>query len=256
MDQRQPAADPEAIKKAEEVGFARGVASIRKRFSSWISSYTKAQRAAVEAAISKEVAVLEQRIAENEPPISPVARALPASTGRPAEVKIARPARALAAPRENGHDARGLAAGERKVLVAIAQNPGGVRRETITVVTGYKRSSRDTYIQRLSQKGLVAPAGDRVVATEAGVTELGDDFEPLPTGPALRDQVLRDLPEGEAKVLQVLIDHYPDLVSRDEIDVVTGYRRSSRDTYLQRLRLRELVEVAKGGVVRARDNLF
>jgi hypothetical protein len=44
-------------------------------------------------------------------------------------------------------------------------------------------------------------------------------------------------------------------VERQQIDAATGYQRSSRDAYLQRLGARELVET-RGRDVKASDNLF
>jgi hypothetical protein len=148
-----------------------------------------------------------------------------------------------------------LPKGERKCLVAIAQHQNGVRREQLTVLSGYKRSSRDAYIQRLNERGYVSRDGDRMVATHAGITALGADYEPLPTGTALREHVLGRLPEGERRVLECLIGHYPNAVDRQHIDTATSYQRSSRDAYLQRLGARELVET-RGHEVRASDNLF
>jgi hypothetical protein len=55
----------------------------------------------------------------------------------------------------------------------------------------------------------------------------------------------RKLPEGERRVLEVLVAAYP----------ATGYKRSSRDAYLQRLGARRLVEV-DGSEVKASDHLF
>jgi len=48
-------------------------------------------------------------------------------------------------------------------------------------------------------------------------------------------------------VLEALLEHFPDAVGRETIDEATGYKRSSRDTYLQRLRARQLVEFAGRG---------
>src|SRR3990167_5934990 len=45
--------------------------------------------------------------------------------------------------------------GEMAVLTALGQYPDGLDREHITVITGYKRSSRDAYIYRLKVKGLI-----------------------------------------------------------------------------------------------------
>jgi chromosome segregation and condensation protein ScpB len=49
---------------------------------------------------------------------------------------------------------------------------------------------------------------------------------------------------------------YPEPVDRDAISEATGYQRSSRDTYLQRLRSRQLIAEPGRGMVRASDTLF
>lgn len=147
--------------------------------------------------------------------------------------------------------------GEAKILTAAAQHApqGGVTREQLSVLTGYKRSSRDTYVQRLRARGYVTTDGGGVVATPAGVAALGDSFEPLPTGAALRDHWFERLPEGESRILAVVVALYPDAVPRDTLSEQTGYKRSSRDTYVQRLRARQLVTTDTDGV-RAADVLF
>jgi hypothetical protein len=147
--------------------------------------------------------------------------------------------------------------GELAILTACAQNePSGCTREQITVLTGYKRSSRDAYIQRLASSGLVHPRGNCIVATVAGIVALGKDYKPLPTGDELRDHWMKRLPEGEAKILAVLVKFHPQSIARDVIEHETGYKRSSRDAYLQRLRARQLVVDGPDGGVRASDILF
>jgi len=153
----------------------------------------------------------------------------------------------------NGRDK--LASGERRMLTAIAQHPEGVTREQLTQLTGYRRSTRDTYVQRLGQRGLLEILGAAIVATQAGVDALGD-FEPLPVGDALRSYWLDRLPEGERKILETVARAYPKAVERERISEATGYARSSRDTYLQRLSARRLVESVGRGEVRARAELF
>jgi len=144
-----------------------------------------------------------------------------------------------------------LPAGVRCCLIAIAQHAEGVTRTQLSILTGYKRSTRDTYIQRMREQGLVELRGERVVASAGGVAALGQDFEPLPTGAALRDHWLATLPEGESRVLQCAIGVYPSAVARDAISAATGYARSSRDTYIQRLAARELVTANRDGVTAA-----
>jgi hypothetical protein len=151
---------------------------------------------------------------------------------------------------------KGLPSGERAVLTACAQYPKGATREQLTVLTGYKRSSRDTYLQRLREKGYVTIAGNTSQATRPGVEALGPDFTPLPTGARLRDYWLERLPEGERKILGLLMACYPRALDRLSIDRQTDYKRSSRDTYIQRLRSRQLLEIVAGGEVRASEELF
>jgi hypothetical protein len=150
-----------------------------------------------------------------------------------------------------------LPRGELATLKAIAQYPNGATREQLSVLTGYKRSSRDAYIQRLKEKGFaeIMPDGP-LVATGHGIAALGSDYEPLPTGVQLQDYWLGRLPEGERAVLHFLLGVYPASPSRDKIDEVTGYKRSSRDAYIQRLKSRQLVTIESRGEVRASDHLF
>jgi hypothetical protein len=71
----------------------------------------------------------------------------------------------------------------------------------------------------------------------------------------LRDYWLTKLPEGERKILTVLIEAHPEPMDRTALDQA-GYQRSSRDAYLQRLRAKELVTEPARGQVKASDNLF
>lgn len=143
-----------------------------------------------------------------------------------------------------------LGKGEMVILTAIAQHSDGVTREQLTVLTGYKRSSRDAYVQRLAQKKLIEIAGTEIYATNDGIAELGENFEALPTGSDLRNYWLKKLPEGERKVLEVVVAHYPSSISREQVSELTDYKRSSRDAYVQRLSARKLVlPLGREGVI-------
>lgn len=148
-----------------------------------------------------------------------------------------------------------LPKGEQLVLTAIAQHSAGVTREQLTVLTGYKRSTRDAYLQRLRERALIDSTGDVIVVTRAGLDALGKDFQPLPTGRELLTHWLGRLPEGERRVLEVIVHEYPGRADRELISKATGYARSSRDAYVQRLSARQLVQ-AERGAVRASDTLF
>jgi uncharacterized protein len=137
-----------------------------------------------------------------------------------------------------------LGAGERRVLTAIFQHSEGVTREQLTILTGYRRSTRDTYLQRLRAAGFVEEKDGVIASTAEGASALGPGIEPLPTGRALLQHWLRELPKGEGAVLAILVNAFPGSLSRDEISQKTEYGRSTRDTYIQRLRSRKLVECA------------
>ena len=112
------------------------------------------------------------------------------------------------------------------------------------------------YLQHLRAAGLIEESGDRIVATTDGKEALGDNFEPLPTGPDLLAHWRKELSIGERRILDAIVDAYPNAIDKEDIDTATSYKRSSRDTYLQRLRSRRLVVDAGGGQVRAAEELF
>jgi hypothetical protein len=156
------------------------------------------------------------------------------------------------APSSNGSGH--LPPGEHAVLTAALTYPDGLDRKRLSVLTGYKRSSRDAYIARLQTKSLITVNGQSIVATEDGRAAL-PDFEPLPSGQELVDYWRARLPEGERKTLDVLLEVGSD-TPRDAIDESTGYKRSSRDAYLTRLKARGIVEFVGRGMVRASAELL
>jgi uncharacterized protein len=202
--------------------------------------------------IHRKSSGIEAVIPEMEKPVAPPVierkrQAFDAGFSRPISEPRKQPTTSISNSR--------LPEGERKILTAIAQYPEGATREQLSILTGYKRSSRDAYIQRLRTSGYVSIFGQSLFATEEGVEALGD-FEPLPTGDELRAYWLGRLPEGERRVLEVLISVYPDSTPRESIDTNTGYKRSSRDAYLQRLSARRLVDSVGRGEVKANSILF
>jgi hypothetical protein len=207
--------------------------------------------AQVERVLDKLAAIEPQRnthaptkaAVDRQVPVSPhVRRAVPAATA-------SRPAHVVSSSNGGGP----LPPGELATLTAALQYPG-LDRKRLGILTGYKRSSRDAYIARLASKGLVELAGGSLHPTEAGAAALNGSFEPLPTGAALIDYWRARLPEGERKVLDVLIEDGE--VQREHIDEMTGYKRSSRDAYLVRLKARGLVEFTGRGTVTASAELF
>lgn len=184
----------------------------------------------------------------------------------PASARVAPPTdRCSAATRPTGtrasraDDKSGVAGdlskGEQTVLTCVAQYPSGATREQISILTGYKRSTRDLYLQQLSRRGAIEVTGGVVHATEGGMTLLGPDFEPLPTGEDLIQYWKQRLPGGERAVFNVLVNARGRVVDREVISATTGYKRSTRDLYIQQLQRRKLVVSDRSGV-RASQELF
>lgn len=145
--------------------------------------------------------------------------------------------------------------GEAAVLRAAIQFTDGLYKKQLTVLTSYKRSTRDAYIQRLREKGLLVEQGDKIFATDEGRAAM-PNAEPLPTGEALRDFWYRELPSGECQILKMLVEVYPEGVQKPTIDEVTGFKRSTRDAYLLRLGAKELVVEVGHAEVQASPTLF
>lgn len=150
---------------------------------------------------------------------------------------------------------RPLGTGEEKILNVISQYDAGVTRQQLTILTGYKQSTRNTYLQRLQQHGFINAAGNRIMATEAGIEILGSNYTPLPRGADLRAWLLGNLPVGEKTILEKLISVYPETLTRQTVTDITGYMQSTRNTYLQRMSAREIIEI-DGQQVRASKELF
>ncbi len=163
---------------------------------------------------------------------------------------------------ENGYtDYRGTAScklpkGEQIILNAIAQYPEGVTTDQLQVLTGYKSTSRKTYVQKLRAAGLIDERNGYIVATDEGIKALGSSFAALPTGQALYEYWKGRLPEGERRIFEVIYAAHPDSVTNEAIESATGYASTSRKTYLQKLKGRKIVQDAERGSVVAAAHLF
>ena len=153
-----------------------------------------------------------------------------------------------------------LPKGERAVLTAIAQaGPDGATRNQISALTGYKQQTRDDYISRLTRKGFVTVPnlGGPVYVTQEGLDALGPSFEPLPTGTALLDYWRNKLPRGERAIFDVLVEAWPEALTRDSISESTGLKQQTRDDYISRLVRKKIVEKPQlGAPVKASEALM
>jgi uncharacterized protein len=239
---KAPGASQADVSAAEQRGYDRGSQAAR-------ATVAEALRGVVQSAndLTVNLRGISQTV-EQQPKTAPViyparvvARALP-------DKPIGSPARATGEQSD-------LPRGEIAVLSACIQYPDGLRREQLTVLTGYRRSTRDAYIQRLRERGYLETVGDKVTATVDGIAAL-PDARPLPVGAALQEFWTARLPDGERKILSALIEAYPNSVDRESLDDSTGFKRSTRDAYLQRLSAKELISEPRRGAVQASAQLF
>lgn len=146
----------------------------------------------------------------------------------------------------------------RRILTALAQCGPRLTRRKLSIVTGYPPggSSIRNNLSICRGNGWIEDVGDDIAITADGRKALGP-FDPLPTGRALIDYWMRELPEAATKILTVCLGAYPKPVTREHLARVTGYPDggSSIRNNLSKLRGLELVEDV-GEDIRAADDLF
>lgn len=154
---------------------------------------------------------------------------------------------------KKGDSEASLPRGEKAVLQCVAQF-GSRTRKQIRIITGYKKSSVDTYIRNLVSYGYVV-ANDSIEITEAGL-QACQDAEQLPSGRDLIEYWKNTLSGGERELFIGIVSVYPNDVHRDQIPSEVQYAPSSVDTYLRKLISYNIVYVSRKGYVKADDELF
>ena len=149
-----------------------------------------------------------------------------------------------------------LPEGEALILGAIIQfQDRGLSPEQISVLTTYKRATRDKYLSFLIKKGLVSKNGSRMIfPTDEGI-KIMPHIQALPTGQELQRYWLDNLPIGEKKILEICLEIYPQWIEKSNIDSATGQARATRDKYIGFLRAKYLIE-DQSGSIRAHADLF
>lgn len=151
-----------------------------------------------------------------------------------------------------------LGKAERAFLAVLAQH-GPQDRAPLATLAGYSTKSRhvDNTMGTLRSRGYVH------IGWPAAITTLGEealgDYDPLPTGTALRDYWLNHprVSKAAADFLRVLFAHYPQPIHRDDLAAEAGYSVTSRhvDNTLGQLRT---LGLAVGGrdAITASPNLY
>src|SRR6266851_4020939 len=187
---------------------------------------------------------------------SSVVTAVPFSVNHRPE-RTTKPANDRVAWVESLDGALKLAAGERRILTALARYPQGRSKVQVAVLTGYAATGGgfNNYLGALRSRRLIEGDRDRLMITETGIQSLGS-WEPLPTGPNLIDHWRGRLGKAERLILETLTQVYPDALSKEEVAAKAGYEPNGGgfNNALGRLRTLELVQGR--GQLQASDNLF
>lgn len=196
--------------------------------------------------VKRETTILKERVFSLNATIRAPSDAAALGAARPAMMEkiktiLSRPSPTATStsltPSDNGE----LRGGMRAILTVAAQyHPNAVSDEQISVLTGYKKTSRGVFKQKLFSAGYITKHGDGIFATTQGIEALGE-FERLPEGDALRGYWLNRLTGGELKLFQVYVANYPNAVSAEQMKTLTLYEKTSIGVYRQKLRARKLV---------------
>lgn len=152
-----------------------------------------------------------------------------------------------------------LSKSEAAFLSVLASYPDGRTKRQLGIQAGYSSNSgsfRNT-LSSLKTRGFITRDGDNVIPTSAGIEAAGG-LLPLPTGGELVDHWLSQLEKAPAEILRVLVDAYPNALSKEEVGAKSGYQASSGSfrNALSRLRTLELITGYGNEPLRASEEFF
>lgn len=146
---------------------------------------------------------------------------------------------------------------ERAILSVLAQWPEGRTQKQVATLAGYSPKSGGFFGALSNLRKLTAIegsiAGLRITAD--GRQIIGDDYDPLPSGDALREHWYAKLPKAEATILRALVEAFPASLSQEQLAERTGYSGTSGGFFgaLAKLRTLELISGGKPALLASED---
>lgn len=117
----------------------------------------------------------------------------------------------------------------RAFLTALAHR-GHLPKRKIFAATGYAHGGASTTVfAEMKRLGWIVNEGGDLAITDAGLIRLGT-LDPLPTGYELRVKVLNELDEMPRKLLEAILDAYPDSIARATALERAGYKHGGAST--------------------------
>ena len=149
-----------------------------------------------------------------------------------------------------------LSKSQRAILSVLAQFPDGRTKRQVGMLTGYsaKGGGFNNALSALRTAGLIE-RGDPIMPTAAGIEAIGDDWEPLPEGPALAEYWIAQLSKAEGLILRALLDAWPAALTKAEVADQAGYAADGGGFNNALSRLRTLQLIDGRGELRADETL-
>lgn len=254
-----PGADPEELKDAERRGYTRGHAD-------GLSQGWDRACAAAAARSSHVLAVLDRPLEQFAADLPRVPMLISAPSSEVPKVRPPQPVAAAGrpAPKPKVTVEGALSGPLQKIVNAIALwNSFGLPAPTknqVGFLAGYTPSAGtfNRYASDLRSRGLIEyPSPGRIALTDDG-REAAEVPAAPPTTQDLHDAVRERLDGPLVKLLNPLLEAYPDQMAATALGEASGYTASAGtfNRYRSSLRTLELIDYPASGQVRAADWLF
>lgn len=175
----------------------------------------------------------------------------------PVAKPIARSELATAPAGDNGSSDHGSGA-KRRMMIALAQNPGGLSHRKLAILSDVKRggSTWRAAMAALRRDHQIDESGDYAVLNQAGIRALGK-YEPLPTGDALRDYWRSKMGNAtRLAVFDAIISAYPRTISAAQVARYASVELGGSTWRSHMAYLRGLELVSGSAEIRASEELF
>lgn len=194
------------------------------------------------------------------PPISKLVNTEVVPAGKKAVMPTQKPEQKIIIDADDHYAKGSLDKGPHTLLRVIASlHPQPVSRERLSVLSGYslRSSTFSVHVSTLNTRGLIEKTSDGFKITDEGLHQVGE-FEPVSTD---SEAVIKfwtgKLDAGPAKMLQILCDHWPNAITREELSQQSGYSMSSStfSVHVSTLNTLKLITKEKG-MLKASNTLF
>ncbi len=247
-----------------QIGFQDGYAACAQKIAGIVTALPSAIAAAVETPVQRIFTELRKPAPKAPPAAAPV-RADPAVPR--GEVHFVQGGRQVGKivnlTTQNGDGNGELAPSERRILNALASfeqlGMTPVVRVNVAFFAGYTENGHfNNMCGRLRTAGYIDyPGGGQLALTDSGREHADAGAHPIATLEQLHDRWLGKLSPSESKLLKVLIEAYPESVTRADLAERTGYTENGHfNNMLGHLRTLGAVSYPAGGQVAATSVLF